>query len=249
MKPPVARYLKIVFIIACLALVVTGQERLNNRFPIGEELTYSAWFNFVKVGYSTMTVKAVESIGVFPVYHVESVTETGQVFDKIYRISDRVESWIDLNGLFSRRFEKHLREGKYKKDYRADFDYAEKRAYTSRDTLAITGKVHDALSVIYCVRSEHLVPGRIIKLNNFDNDKFRLFNVIVRKVESVKVPAGDFQCFVLEPYAKEGKLFKNQNKMTIYLSADSLRLPVMIDSEANFGRMVFKLEKRTIRDR
>lgn len=223
---------------------LSAQTRLTNRFAVGEELTYSAWYNFLKVGYSTTTIKAIELLDGFPVYHVESVTETGPVFDRIYKVNDRVNSWIDLGGLFSRRYEKHLREGKYKKDYRAYFDYAGKKAYTSRDTLEITGKLHDALSVIYCMRAEHLAPGRIIRLNNFDNDKVRLFNVIVRKVESVAVPAGDFKCFVLEPYTEDGKLFKNQTRMTIYLSADSLRLPVMIDSEANFGRMILKLEKR-----
>jgi hypothetical protein len=239
-------------LIICAVVLFLGthlpaQTRLTNRFAVGEKLTYSAWYNFLKVGYSTTTLKAIELLDGFPVYHVESITETGQVFDRIYKVNDRVNSWIDLNGLFSRRYEKHLREGKYKKDYRAYFDYAGKKAYTSRDTLEITGKVHDALSVIYCMRAEHLVPGRIIRLNNFDNDKFRLFNVIVKKVESVTVPAGDFKCFVLEPYADSGTLFKNQMKMTIYLSADSLRLPIMIDSEANFGRMILKLEKRAIR--
>lgn len=196
-----------------------------------------------------MTVKAIESLDGYPVYKVESVTETVAVFDKIYRVNDRMKSWIDLNGLFSRRYEKRLREGKYKKDYRAQFDYNAKKAYTSRDTLAISGKVHDALSVIYCMRAEYLFPGRIIRLNNFDNDKFRLFNVVVREVQSLKVPAGDFQCFVLEPYAEDGKLFKNQNKMIIYLSADPLRLPLMIDNEASFGRMIFKLEKRAITEK
>lgn len=230
----------------CLATLLPAQTRLTNRFAVGEKLTYSAWFNLIKVGYSTMTVKAIELLDGVPVYHVESVTETGQVFDRIYKVNDRMNSWIDLNGLFSRRFEKHLLEGKYKKDYQAYFDYEAKKAYTSRDTLEIAGKVHDALSVIYCMRAEHLAPGRIIRLNNFDNDKFRLFNVIVRKVESVVIPAGDFKCFVLEPYAEDGKLFKNQTKMTIYLSADSLRLPVMIDSETNFGRMILKLESREI---
>jgi hypothetical protein len=248
LKLKLVRYFFFVGLLGIASLTM-AQSRLISRFPVGEELTYSVWFNFMKVGHSIMTIKAIESVDGFPVYHIESITETGAVFDKIYRVNDRVNSWIDLNGLFSRRYEKRLREGKYRKDYRAHFDYNEKKAYTSRDTLAISGKVHDALSVIYCMRAEYLFPGRIIRLNNFDNDKFRLFNVVVREVESLKVPAGKFQCFVLEPYAEEGKLFKNQNKMTIYLSADELRLPIMIDNEASFGRMIFKLEKRTLRQK
>lgn len=229
-----------------LTNLLFAQNRIISRFPIGEELTYSAWLNFMKVGYSTITIKAIESVDGFPVYHVESITKTSPFYGKIYRVNDRFNSWIDLDGLFSRRYEKSLREGKYKKDYQAYFDYNEKKAYTSLDTLDIDGRMHDALSVIFWVRAEYLFPGRIIRLNNFDNNKLRLFNVIVSGVETLKVPAGEFQCFVLEPYSDDGKLFKNQNKMTIYLSNDSLRLPVMIDNEANFGRMIFKLENRTV---
>ncbi|HPC35909.1 MAG TPA: DUF3108 domain-containing protein [Candidatus Marinimicrobia bacterium] len=237
----------LVFIIwITITNTIFAQDRAVNRFPVGEELSYSTWFNFMKVGYSTITIKAIELLDGFPVYHVESITETSPFYGKIYRVNDRFNSWIDLNELFSRRYEKSLREGKYKKDYQAYFDYNEKKAYTSRDTLDIDGKMHDALSVILYVRAENLFPGRIIRLNNFDNDKLRLFNVIVREVELLKVPAGEFQCFVLEPYADDGKLFKNQSKIKIYLSTDSLRLPVMIDNEANFGRMIFKLEKRTV---
>ena len=238
------RTLKLIGVSLLVTTVLSAQ--VPSRFLTGEKLTYSVWLNFVRIGSSETTIKDIVVVDGSPTYHVMSVTETGLIFDKIYKIRDQIESWIDVQGLYSRRFTKSLREGKYRKDYAVVFDYVNSRAITNQDTLKISGRIHDALSVIYCVRAEQLKIGRIIKLNNFDNNKFKLFNVVIHKIAPIAVPAGEFKCFVLEPYLEEGKLFKNQTRLTLYISADTLRLPVMIESNANFGKMVFKLEKRQL---
>jgi len=47
---------------------------------------------------------------------------------------------------------------------------------------------------------------------------------------------------VLTPFSEKGKVFKNKNLVTIYLSTDEKRIPVMISNEALFGSMILKLE-------
>jgi len=237
------RYKKILYsIFILLPVCIFSQSQNRLPFKVGEEITYSVWFNFVKAGKSTMKIVSMDSSYGYLTYHSVLETRSVDILDKVYRVRDKLESWIDTDGLFSRKFEKKIREGFYKKKYSVRFDYNDSLAYSSSDTIPISGFVHDALSIFYYVRAESLWVGEMFDLNNFDNNKFKPYKVIVRKIEKVKTPAGEFECFVLEPYTEKGNLFKYKGQLTIYLSNDIRRLPVKIESEATIGSMIMKIE-------
>jgi len=153
-----------------------------------------------------------------------------------------MDSWIDPSGQFSYRFSKSLREGRYRKKYSVDFDYQAGLAVSENDRDSIPAMVQDGLSMFYYVRTLDLSVGDIIRINYFDNDSLRPFLIKVDKIESVKTPIGAMECFVLAPYLESGKLLKYKSKVTIYLSTDSRRVPVMISNEARFGSLTLKLE-------
>ncbi|RKY55565.1 MAG: hypothetical protein DRP89_03035 [Candidatus Neomarinimicrobiota bacterium] len=232
--------LYMIFILLPICIFSQSQSRLP--FQVGEEITYSVWFNFIKAGKSTMNTVCIDTIDGAPTFHAVLKTQSLSVLDKIYKVRDNIESWVDVEGLFSRKFKKKIREGLYKKKYSVRFDYDDSLAYSSSDTIPISGPVHDALSIFYYVRAESLWVGKIFDLNNFDNNKFKPYKVIVRKLKIVKTDAGEFECFVLEPYAEKGNLFKYKGQLTIYLSNDVRRLPVKVESEATIGSMIMKIE-------
>lgn len=228
------------FIVSFLSNIAAGQTA--HPFSVGERIEYSTWFNFVKGGMSSLEVVSFDSLNGIPVYHVRSVTESNSFFDRFYKVRDKMDSWIDVGGLYSREFKKSLREGHYRKKYSVRFDYHQMRAISQSDTISINGIIHDGLSIFYYVRALDLSVGDVIDLNYFDNDKLRPFKIKVENKENIKVPAGEIECYVLTPFSEKGKLFKNKNLVTIYLSTDEKRIPVMISSEARFGSMILKLE-------
>jgi len=211
-------------------------------FNVGERLIYSVSFNFIRGGESCLEVAGIDTIDKRPVYHIKSRTESGAFFDRIFKVRDYMESWVDIEGIYSRKFSKSIREGRYRKQYSVLFDYDNLRAVSPYDTVSIDGMIHDGLSLFYYVRTIDFSLGDIIDLNYFDNDLQRPFKIKVEKIEKVRVPAGVIECFVLTPFAEKGSLFKNKNLVTIHLSTDEKRLPVMISNEARFGSMVLKLE-------
>lgn len=217
-----------------------AQSRLP--FKTGEKLYYSAWFNFIKGGESFLECVGVEEINGKSVCHVRSVTESLRFFDRFYKVRDYMDSWMDSSGQFSLRFEKSLREGKYRKKYSVDFDYDRGVSISASKQDSIPARVHDGLSMFYYVRTLDLAVGDVIKINYFDNDSLRPFYIKVDRREWIKVPLGKLECFVLEPYTEGGELLKNKSKVTIYLSVDERRIPVMISNDARFGSLVLKLE-------
>ena len=190
-----------------------------------------------------MEISDIDTINNRKLYHITSVTRSTGIVDLVFSINDKLQSWIDPGTYYSYMFEKRIREGKYKKDYYVQFDYEDSLAFSNKDTTRISPPIHDALSIFYYLRKAPLDTGKVFKVNNFDSDTLKNYNIKVTKTEKIKVPAGKFDCYKLEPYSEEGQLFeKHENKVVTYISRDS-RIPVKITSDANFGTLIMKLTK------
>ncbi|MBN2600497.1 MAG: DUF3108 domain-containing protein [Candidatus Marinimicrobia bacterium] len=233
-------FIKVIFYLLLTCQLTMGQS--GQPFLIGEKLNYSTWFNIIKGGESSLEFVGIEEINGISTYHIRSVTESTSFFDRLYKVRDYMDSWIDTSGQFSHRFSKSIREGKYRKKYSVDFDYQAGFAISNKDRDSIPDRVQDGLSMFYYIRTLDLTVGDIHEINLFDNDSLRPFLIKVDRIESVKTPIGDMDCFVLVPYLESGKQLKNKSKVTIYLSTDQQRIPVMISNEARFGSLILKLE-------
>ena len=225
-----------------LSVPLFAQSQTALPFGKGEHIEYSVWFNFIRGGQHTLDIASIDTLDGNPCFHIISRTKSKGVFEKIYRVRDTSETWLDTEGLFSRRFRKAINEGRYHKKYDVRFDYSDSLAYSKRDTVRIDRPVQDALSIFYAARAERLWVGRDLHLNNFDQDTLIDYNLKVNGRETVDSALKQHECFVLEPYKEKGELFRNKGKITIYLSDDENRIPVMIVGKATIGSMIFKLE-------
>lgn len=232
--------MKYIKILLFLTIVVNAES----PWRVGEKLKYDIWYNFMKGGEAHMEISELVKINGKSLYHITSVTRSTGLVDLIFSIDDRLESWVDPLTFHSHKFQKRIREGNYKKDYSVRFDYQDSLAFSNQDTTRITPPIHDALSIFYYLRAAKLYQDKIFQVNNFDSDTLKNYKIKVKGLQEVKVPAGRFVCYKLEPYSEQGELFeKHQNKVTTYISADSIRLPVKITSDANFGKLIMKLKQ------
>lgn len=241
---------KTIYMIFVLLLIfpfcLFSQEKSDNNFNVGEEFRYTAWFNFIKSGESFMKVVAIDTIDNNPVYHFLSQTNSSRFLDRFFKVREHMESWTDVEGMFSRKYYKKVHEGRYKKKYMVDFNYDDFHAYSNFDTIPFSGELLDGLSMIYYVRTIDISIGQIIKISVYDNDKLKDFDVLVTGKKKIKVPAGKFECWVLKPSKKSKKNFKYKNSITIYLSCDQYKIPVKIINEAKFGKLILNLESHEL---
>lgn len=246
------KFLKsIIITIILFSLAVTanndGFRKVENKaFKEGEKLTFDVKYGFVTAGIATMHIPAVKRISGRDAYHITFEVNTVPSFDMFYKVRDRYETYIDKEGLFPWRFEQHIREGGYSRDFAAFFDQRKGKAKTSEGEYDIPKYVHDIVSAFYFARTldySGLKIGETIYLQNFYKDKVYDLNVKYHGKETISVPAGKFDCIIVEPLVQEGGLFKSEGNIIIWLTDDDIKMPVRVKTKVIVGAIDADLTK------
>ena len=234
----------------------TGEEKLppplrivkNDAFREGEKLSYVIRYGPILAGYSSLSIPEVVEVNGHPAYHIISEAWSNKFFSRFYKVQDRVESFTDVRGIFSWKFEKHLREGSYRADQYVVYDQQNRLAYTEKDTMEIPLYVQDVLSAMYYVRTLTFEPGDTLYVDNHADGKVYPLAVIIHKRERIKVKAGKFDCIVVEPVLKTSGVFKQKGRLVVHFTDDERKIPVLMTSQIyvkafSLGSVVAELEK------
>jgi hypothetical protein len=239
--------------LTCFALRISAQSsspefrtEINNAFDIGERLTFDIQYGFITAGKAVMNVPGFKYINGRKAYEINVYAVSTESFDKIFKVRDKYTTYFDVDGLFPHRFEQHVREGKYSKDYSAFFDHTELIAEANNETYKIPKYVHDILSAFYYIRTIDLSKfrkGQKFQLQNFYNGKLHPLDVLILGRQTIEVEAGTFECIVVEPLVVEGGLFKNEGSIRIWLTNDENKMPVKMSTKVLVGNIDAVLTK------
>jgi Protein of unknown function (DUF3108) len=212
----------------------------NNAFKEGEKLTFELNYGFVTAGIAVMQIPKIKRISGREAYHITFEVNSVPSFDWIYKVRDRYESYLDVEGLFPWRFEQHIREGGYTRDFSAFFDQRKGKAKTSEGEYDIPKYVNDIISAFYIARTfdySEMKIGDKIRMQNFYKDKVYDLDVKYRGEETIDTPAGTFDCIIVEPLVKEGGLFKHDGDIIIWLTNDIVKMPVKVRTKIVIGHV------------
>jgi hypothetical protein len=216
----------------------------NNSFGVGERLEFSVKYGMLPAGSAVMKVSEVTEYQGRPSFRIISTAESNNVVSVFYKVRDSVETIVDYDGIFPRKFHKRLREGGYKADKTTLFDQRKHLAIAGNDTIPTYAFVQDALSSLYFIRIQELSPGQEILIDNHTDKKNYPLKVIVIRKETVDVPAGKFDCLVIEPVMRAEGIFKAKGRIWIWLTDDQYKIPVMMKTEVYFlGSITAQLKK------
>ena len=238
-------------ILFLIVTVVSAQSKEfrkleNNAFSVGEKLTFDVKYGFVTAGVAVMEIQKLRKIAKRETYHVTFNVNTVSSFDPFFKVRDRYETYLDTEGLFPWRFEQHIREGSYSRDFSAFFDQRRNTAKTSKGSYEIPDNVNDIVSAFYLARTfnyDTLKIGDSFYLENFFKDKIYPLNVVYLGKETITVEAGTFDCIMIEPLVVEGGLFKSEGSIIIWLTDDEAKMPVKVKSKVIIGSIDAELTK------
>jgi hypothetical protein len=211
----------------------------NNAFGLGEKLDYKVGYKFITAGTGSFYIKKkpIEVNG-RKAYDVNFYVKSLSSLEWIYKVRDWYKTALDIGGIFPWRFEQHIREGKYKRDFEAEFDQKENIARTSEGDYEVPEYVHDIVSALYYVRTwnlDSMSKDSIAYLKNFYKDSTYSLGIKMLGKQTVEVEAGKFRCHVIEPLVQKGGLFKNEGNIVVWLTADERKIPVKVATKILIG--------------
>ncbi len=220
----------------------------NNAFDVGEHLLFSIRYGPIVAGKSSMSIPKLINLDGHPTFHIQTKAWSNRFFSKFFKVEDQADSYIDQRGIFSWKFEKKIREGRYKKNKKYIYDQYNHLAYTPKDTLEIQPFVQDVLSALYFIRTQQFEPGDTLQVENQSDSKVYPLNVIIHKRETVKVKAGKFKCIVVEPVLRGEGIFKAKGRIIVHMTDDEKKIPVLMTTKIyikgfSLGGIVAELEK------
>lgn len=215
-------------------------------FGEGEHLVFAIQYGLIYAGDATLEVRSNAELNGRKAYHLVSIARTNKTFDVVYKVRDRHESYMDMEHLHTVRFEKHLREGKFGRDKVIDFDQINHLAIYPDKEVGIPPNTQDFISALYYIRTIPLEPGQAVWMpNHSDGKNYPIFVKVLRK-EQVEVQAGKFDCLVIEPVLETSAIFENTGKLTIWLTDDNFRMPVLMRSKVAVGSFEAVLKEFTL---
>lgn len=246
----------LLFFITIIAFQI-GISQQESAFQDGEwfkfRMSYSGW---LKAGEATLQIKE-KKLKEKPVYHVIGKGKTTGAINWFFKVRDRYESYFDTKTGLPYKFIRKIDEGGHTKDIEIAFNHNTKKAevnnkkYKTVKTVDIDTNVQDLVSAFYYLRSnydtEKIKVGDVVKLSMFfdeENYPFKL-KFLGRETIKIKVNGNRVKVKTLKfrPYVMAGRVFKEEESLTLWVSADDNKIPLKIKADLAVGSLRADLEK------
>jgi hypothetical protein len=227
----------------------TGQKQLrtvkNEAFRPGEVLKFRIHYGFLDAGVATLEVKSdLKTLGGRQCYQVVGVGKSVGAFDWFFKVRDRYESVVDKDALIPWLFIRRVNEGGYIINQNVSFNHYHDSAKSDKATIAIPEYTQDLISAFYYARTmdfSNAKVGDIFKMNGYLDDDIIPMNVKVIGRETLDSEKGKFRCIKLRPMLQEGRVFKDEEDMTIWISDDQNKIPVRVQTNILVGSIKMDL--------
>lgn len=221
-------------------------------FKAGEWLKFRIHYGFLNASYATLHITS-DTIRGIPVYHVVGRGCTTGFASIFFKVDDTYESYFGKEDGRPYRFIRKVDEGGYTKDMEINFDYRKGTALLhdkkneKKMKFDIGTSIQDLISAFYYLRnnydSKSLVVGESIELNMlYDDDGIFPFRLKFLGRETVKTKFGKVRCLKFRPYVQSGRVFKEQESLSLWVSDDRNKIPIRIEADLAVGSIKADLD-------
>ncbi len=222
----------------------------NTAFRRGERLIYRAAYNSrltgnIYAGEATLEIMpGNHTENGRSIMHVVGKANTTGLFNLFFKVENRYDTYIDEKGMAPLRFSRNIREGRYRREDDVIFDWKENLAYSSRDTIPTPPYVQDMISSIYFARTfsmDSVEPGDAFYLDFHLSDSVYVSRIVFEGYEQIKTSLGTFNTMKFKPQVMEGTWFDQPYPMTLWISDDDNKIPLLVESGLVVGTVRLEL--------
>ena len=212
-------------------------------FQRGEFLKYKIQYGLLNAGFATVELKTENAISDTLIHAVGKGWTTGMV-GFLFPVEDRYESYFTENELKPKHFVRKVSEGGYTQDKEITFDYIKHQAQEinhkkgTEKSYFIQNNIQDMLSSFYYMRRfnfDIMKENDSIDVNMFFDGKMNPIKLIVLGREKVKTRYGKLDAIKVRPLVLKGRVFKDEENVTLWISDDQNKIPLKIKASLIVG--------------
>lgn len=234
-------------IIVFLGLAASAQQYRtvpHDQFKRGEKLDFRISFYSLLTGNipaATATLVLTnenKQINGRNTFHAVVTGKTKGFIEYFYTVEERFESYFDDLALIPHLFIRNTHENSYVKYDKVTFRHKDKLAVSNTSVKKVPVNVQDMVSAFYYSRSFDLTnakPGKEFELPFFLDDTVYNSKIKFTGREKIKTRLGKFNCIVFKPMVATGQVFDDPYPVTIWITDDKNRIPVLIETELTVG--------------
>jgi len=238
------------------AVVVLLSVLLAEGQPVsyrpGEKVSYIIHYGAINGGVATLEITSDTSTG-RELWYAKLDAKTIGMADALFRVRDIYEAYIDPATELPVRSIRNIREGKYRRYNVVLFDHASRKdsAILNSDLTGIhiaPQGIHDILSCFYWFRNhnlpnmENVKKGDVITIMTWFTDELYPMRMKFVSAEEVRTRLGKIKCYKFNPVTETGRLFKTEEDVSFWFSADKNFLPVKIRFDIFVGAFMVEVE-------
>ena len=218
----------------------------EDSFDVGEYIKFRIHYGIVNAGYATLEVKDA-TINNKKVYHAVGKGYTTGMSKFFFKVEDLYESYFDKETGEPYRYVRKINEGGYTKNQEGFFNQKENRILVkdykrkSEKTIVLTNNVQDILSSFYYLRNhpdiDKLKSGESISIDMFFDDEITKFKLKYIGRQDITTKFGTVSTMVFKPLVQTGRVFKEKESLTLWITADDNKIPVRIKAELAVGSL------------
>ena len=220
-------------------------------FQEGEWFQLRIHYGFLNASYATLSLEQ-DTLNGRPVFHAKAYGETTGIASWFFKVEDYYESYFDQTTILPYKFIRDINEGGYTKNVEIDFNHDLKKAKVNNkkkkaiETFEIEHNVQDLISCFYYLRNFY--PKEKIKVNEsfdinmfFDQENY-VFKLKYLGKEVINSKFGAVNCLKFRPIVQSGRVFKEQESVTLWVSDDENKLPIRLQADILVGSIKADIE-------
>jgi hypothetical protein len=164
----------------------------------------------------------------------------------LFKVRDLYESWFDPHMLVSLRYHQDIDQGPYERNRTYEIFPGDKYLDANKAEFETVDKPLDDGAFLYFLRTIPLEVGKTYTWNRYFKPDRNPVRVTVVRKERIRVPAGEFDAFVLQPKIKAKGIFAEGANAEVWIADDETRMMLMMKTRLPFGSVQFQLRSREI---
>jgi hypothetical protein len=238
-------------VLFALTFALASFTQKPEAYGVGEWLKFRIHYGMVNAGYATLELKEATRNNRKCFYAVGHGYTSG-MSRFFFKVDDHYQSVFDQETTKPFQYLRKIDEGGYTKNQEGFFNQ-EKNTVLVKDykhktekNISVTENVQDIVSSFYYLRNhpnvDKLKPGESIMIDMFFDDEIYKFKLKFVGRETLSTKFGKTKTMIFRPLVQSGRVFKEQESLTVWVSDDQNKVPLRIKASLAVGSIKADLD-------